>query len=174
VLRVVKSAASCQKPKRRGRHRIPGEFAVTWNQQGPQGWPGPGGARGVQGQQGIPGPPGTPGTARAYGAVNRFTAGFLAPNSKNIVGVTNPQPGVYCIQLAPSIDAATAELITTPDYEHSTVFGGAIATYVYPDTAAAGCGTPANSLAVITGYYGITGTSPQFNETNESFTFAVP
>lgn len=40
VLRVVKTATSCHKRVRHGKHRNPGEFAVTWNQKGPQGQPG--------------------------------------------------------------------------------------------------------------------------------------
>jgi hypothetical protein len=49
VLRVVKSARACHRAVLRGRHRDPGEFAVSWNQQGQ---PGPQGARGVQGASG--------------------------------------------------------------------------------------------------------------------------
>jgi hypothetical protein len=44
LMRVVKSANACQKPKsirRKGKRvRLPGEFAVAWNQQGRQGAPG--------------------------------------------------------------------------------------------------------------------------------------
>lgn len=39
-LRLVKSTRSCHKAVRRGKHRDPGEFAVAWNQRGPQGAPG--------------------------------------------------------------------------------------------------------------------------------------
>ena len=49
VLRVVKSARSCHRPVLRGRHRDPGEFAVSWNQQGQ---PGPQGRQGLQGSSG--------------------------------------------------------------------------------------------------------------------------
>jgi hypothetical protein len=37
VLRVVKSASKCHPPRGRGKRRDPGEFAVSWNQQGPRG-----------------------------------------------------------------------------------------------------------------------------------------
>src|SRR5581483_3829493 len=50
-----------------------------------------------------------------------------------------------------AIDASTAVLLTTPDYEHSNSFSGPIATYVYPDGGLAGCSV-SNSLAVITGF----------------------
>jgi hypothetical protein len=56
VLRVVKSAGSCQKPKtvrRNGRRiRLPGEFAVSWNQRGVTGATGGTGPMGPQGPQG--------------------------------------------------------------------------------------------------------------------------
>jgi hypothetical protein len=56
VLRVVTSASSCQKAKtvrRNGKKvRLPGEFAVAWNQKGAAGMTGAGGAQG---------PPGAPG-----------------------------------------------------------------------------------------------------------------
>jgi hypothetical protein len=69
VLRVVKSARSCQKARGRGRHRNPGEFAVSWNQRGPQG------VQGIQGAQGIPGQTGAPGANGATHVVVR-TAGL--------------------------------------------------------------------------------------------------
>jgi hypothetical protein len=40
LLRVVKSAKSCRKARRHGRHKDLGEFAVSWGQQGPRGVPG--------------------------------------------------------------------------------------------------------------------------------------
>jgi hypothetical protein len=52
LLRVVKSPGACHKPRGHGRHRHPGEFAVTWNQSGPQGLPGPPGIPGSRGPQG--------------------------------------------------------------------------------------------------------------------------
>ena len=173
VLRVVKSANSCSHRRviRRAGERIviPGELAIAWNDTGPQGPPG---LQGRPGTNGTNGTNGADGTARAYGRVNRFTAGFLDPNSKNVVGVINPTSGEYCVELAQSIDASKSFLLTTPDYEHSDSFNGSIATYVYPS----GCSpaTAPNSLLVITGYYGISGGLPAFKETNESFNFAVP
>jgi hypothetical protein len=64
LLRVVGKASSCHKAKRHGKHRDPGELAVSWNQQGPRGLQGAQGAQGAQGihgtdgGQGIQGPPG--------------------------------------------------------------------------------------------------------------------
>src|SRR5207302_5117398 len=51
ILRVVKSTSSCQKAKtlrRNGKRvRLRGEFAVSWNQQGPRGVTGPMGVTGA-------------------------------------------------------------------------------------------------------------------------------
>jgi hypothetical protein len=62
LLRVVKSASSCQKPTTVRRHgkrvRLPGELAVSWNQQGPRGLQGTLGIQGTQGQKGDTGAPG--------------------------------------------------------------------------------------------------------------------
>src|SRR2546421_11395661 len=61
VLRVVKSAGSCQKARGRGRQRTLGESAISWNRQGPaglQGLQGVQGVQGVQGQNGDTGPTG--------------------------------------------------------------------------------------------------------------------
>ena len=55
VLRVIKSASSCQKAKARGKHKTRGESAITWNQQGPPGLKGLQGGQGVQGQKGDTG-----------------------------------------------------------------------------------------------------------------------
>jgi hypothetical protein len=65
VLRVVKSANSCQKPKtvrRTGRKvRLPGEFAVAWNQKGQPGANGSNGTNGIQGVKGDKGDQGQQG-----------------------------------------------------------------------------------------------------------------
>lgn len=73
VLRVVKRASSCHKAVRRGRHRSPGEFAVSWNQQGPRGLQG---IQGVQGQKGVQGVQGLPGPTFGTAAVSE--GGFVS------------------------------------------------------------------------------------------------
>ena len=59
TLRVVKSASSCQRARTVRRHgrrvRVPGESAISWNQQGRPGLRGVEGQQGVQGQRGIQG-----------------------------------------------------------------------------------------------------------------------
>ena len=57
LLRVVKRASSCHKPKGHGKGRDPGEFAVSWNQQGPRGLQGPSGQAGLDGHAGTNGQP---------------------------------------------------------------------------------------------------------------------
>jgi hypothetical protein len=137
----------------------------------------PSGTPGASGAPGAAGAPGVPGTARAYGWVDRFTTGSLdTAHTKNVISVTNPGPGEYCIQLAKTIDASSAVLVATPDYFDSTVFAGAVVVDAYPDPAGAGCTGP-NTLAVVTGYVGINAGSPPtpaFNPSNESFYFAIP
>jgi hypothetical protein len=51
--------------------------------------------------------------ARAYGYV---PSGLNATRSKNVVAVSNPSAGTYCVKLASSIDPSTATLIASPEY----------------------------------------------------------
>jgi hypothetical protein len=65
LLRVVKGASSCRSAKGRGKHRDPGELAVSWNQSGRPGANGRDGANGVDGGTGPQGPQGPGATAFA-------------------------------------------------------------------------------------------------------------
>jgi hypothetical protein len=100
LMRMVTGANSCRKPRGRGRHRDPGEFAVSWNQQGQPGAPGAPGAPGPVGQLGAVG---APGSALAYAHVNGATATVDAANSKNVTegqvshGITGE--GSFCFHL---------------------------------------------------------------------------
>jgi hypothetical protein len=49
---------------------------------------------------------------RAYG---RVTKGGVITNSKGVVGNATGGTGIYCITLAPSIDASTAQVVATPN-----------------------------------------------------------
>ena len=74
---------------------------------GPKGDAGTGGPAGAQGAQGVKG---TPGTARAYGLVS--STGTLSRQS-NVVAVTHPDPGEYCVTLAAGIDPNTTGVNVT-------------------------------------------------------------
>jgi hypothetical protein len=66
------------------------------------------------GPKGDKGDTGAAGSARAYGLVSE--AGMVS-RSKNVIGATRPQTGTYCLTLDPSIDPATAVLLTSADYD---------------------------------------------------------
>lgn len=94
VLRVVKSASSCVRPQGRGRHRNPGETAISWSQQGPRGLQGLQGAQGIQGTQGQKGDPGTPGqnATKLFAYVDDFgpNSSATVQYSSGVTGVTDP------------------------------------------------------------------------------------
>ena len=59
--------------------------------------------------------------------------------SKNVTGITHPQPGIYCITLAAGIEANQTGLVATPNSTRTTrVFA--------IDTEAADCGVAAQRL----------------------------
>jgi hypothetical protein len=87
LLRVVSSANSCHKPIRRGRHKNPGEFAVTWNQKGQPG------AQGIPGLKGDKGDPGAAAT-KLFGAVT--SAGVLDYGT-GVTGAVRTGTGQYTV-----------------------------------------------------------------------------
>jgi hypothetical protein len=97
ALRVVKSANSCAKAHGRGRHRDPGETAISWSQQGPPGQPGLQGTPGQKGDPGTPGQPGDPGTpgqnaTKLFAYVDDFGASTAAAvqYGNGVTSVTDP------------------------------------------------------------------------------------
>jgi hypothetical protein len=106
ALRVVKGANSCAKAHGRGRHRDPGETAISWSQQGPPGQPGLQGTPGQQGDPGTPGQKGDPGTpgqkgdpgtpgqdaTKLFAYVDDFGASTAAgvQYANGVTGVTDP------------------------------------------------------------------------------------
>jgi Collagen triple helix repeat (20 copies) len=97
ALRVVKDANSCAKAHGHGRHRVPGETAISWSQQGPpgqQGLPGTPGQKGDPGTPGEKGEPGTPGqnATKLFAAVSDFGANLAATiqYGSGVTGVTDP------------------------------------------------------------------------------------
>jgi hypothetical protein len=114
ALRLVAKASSCRKTKtvRRGsrRVRIPGESAVTWNQQGRpglQGGPGAQGVQGLKGDQGLVGPTagfastvnGTPPTNPDSG--NWDTVNLTAPTSGRLFVTAQAHPQTQCQTAVP-------------------------------------------------------------------------
>jgi hypothetical protein len=113
---------------------------------GERGALGPQGPAGSTGSQGPKGDPGAAGTARAYGRIS--ASGSLTRN-KGIETVTNPETGVYCVRLEPSIDANTATAVVSVDYPDSTT--GANATVDTLGTSeTTGCVGIPNSIVVLT------------------------
>lgn len=150
ALRIVSGRARCHRP----------ETAIAWSRIGPPGpqgatgFPGPAGSTGPIGPTGAPGAAGangTDGTARAYGRVN---FGVLS-RSKNVVALTHPDLGVYCIALTPSIDPASTVLVVSRDfYGGGTSFGdNAAQGFVEWNSSNANC--PAGTFEAITGYQSV-------------------
>jgi hypothetical protein len=146
-----------------------GDKKLRWNQQGP---PGPRGATGLQGLQGAQGPQGLQGlqgatgsqgpagTARAYGLVS---ATGTVTQSMNIVSVTHSTgTAMYCIELAPSINASQTGAVVSPYYQHddtSTISPGTISHVEYGGP----CGS--NGEKVVT-FKATLGTTPAPTQTN--------
>src|SRR2546425_1548054 len=70
------------------------------------------GAQGAAGAPGSPGAAGAAGTARAYGLVSQ-TGALNATVRKNVVAVSNPSAGTFCITLAAGIDTSTTRANAT-------------------------------------------------------------
>ena len=132
----------------------------------------PAGPRGPQGDEGDPG------TARAYGSVNR--SGVLI-SGENVAGVTGGETsdGLYCVELDPSIPAASAFLIPETDYRFDSTN---VATYAFAKTKTETCGT--NGLVVVTGEVALdpvddddgggNSVGPRLLFSNQPFVFVVP
>lgn len=77
----------------------------------------PAGEKGADGTKGADGAKGADGSARAYASV---TPGdpptFTGNRVKNILSVTNPALGAYCLLLDPSIDASEVSPVVSIDY----------------------------------------------------------
>jgi Collagen triple helix repeat (20 copies) len=115
--------------------------------QGAKGDAGPTGATGVpgpQGPQGEQGPQGPPGHAAvsAYALVvppqvsMQSDAMFVPEFSKNIVNMTNPHAGIYCLKAAPPISPDNRPALVSPEMAYST---NATALLVYSFVARDAC-----------------------------------
>jgi hypothetical protein len=185
ALRVVKSVTSCRHRRvirHAGKRRvIPGELAIAWNQtgvQGVRGLQGPPGQKGDGGSAGTPGAPGAAGaagTARAYGLIS---SGPTVSRSKNIVGVTNPSTGIWCVQLAAGIDASSTGAVVGPDHATDSTLFGSDQPQAIAEWRSDGADCPAGQIDVVTGVRSVAGSAPvqHVNNTlfNEDFFIVVP
>ena len=128
-VRIVASASDCRNI----------ETAISWNQSGPAGSPGPAGPQGLsgpQGPQGIPGPQGPvgaqgpagpAGTARAAGSVHPGEAPefnpVLLPGSTGWGSVQRIGIGQYCLIPGPSFNNGSTVLILSLGSRSSTSNG---------------------------------------------------
>lgn len=62
----------------------------------------------------MKGDPGADGSARAYG----YISGTTVTRAKNVVSATNPQAGVICVTLDPSISLATVVPVASADFQY--------------------------------------------------------
>lgn len=122
--------------------------------QGPKGETGATGPAGEQGAKGDPGPPGEPGqnAVTAYGFVVPGEVSLnvepvlVGARSHNVVSVSSPAAGIYCLKPAASVNASVTSWIVTPEVSRSTAAGRLM--FAYPDASGAGC--PAGDVAVRT------------------------
>jgi hypothetical protein len=144
-------------------------------QAGPKGDPGAAGAKGDAGLNG------TAGTARAYGRVT----GTTFSRSKNVVSVTNPFPGDFCITLDASIDASRTGAIVTPDYSGDSTGTGGNGTQAWAEFRSGGGGPgacTASQIEILTGTRTATASGSPDSDVrlvtvsliNQAFFFAVP
>ncbi len=109
----------------RGFTGVPGSKGATGS-RGPTGSRGATGAKGATGLTGPAGPQGPAGTARAYGLVQptSTTQAIVIPAvTVNIVGISEPAIGVYCVTPAAPVNAAAETVSVSPEVSYSA--GGA-------------------------------------------------
>jgi hypothetical protein len=117
---------------------------------------------------------------RAYGLI----AGTNVERSKNIVSASNPSPGVFCLTLAPSIDAMTAVPVVTPDFMLDDTNTGANAAQSFAEFGGEPEGNCADDsvLDIITGVRTVTTSGSTDGDVravtntlaNEGFTVVIP
>jgi|tagenome__1003787_1003787.scaffolds.fasta_scaffold20818862_3 hypothetical protein len=143
--------------------------------KGDTGTAGPQGSKGDKGDAGERGPAGAPGTARAYG---RVASDLELSRAKNVTAVTNPTPGVYCIELA-GIDASETVLVATPDHSSSRTAFSINAPQAIVEWRSSAKDCPEGRLEVVTGFRAAQlntgGVGALFNiQENQGFSFIVP
>jgi len=117
--------------------------------KGEKGEAGAAGAAGATGATGATGAQGLAGSARAYASVS--AAGSLS-RAKNVLAANKVTPGVYCVQLDPSIDVATAVAVVGSEHLlNSTSAASDQSTHIEPSMTGPGC-PGVNSMVVYTFY----------------------
>jgi hypothetical protein len=135
---------------------------------GPAGSAGATGATGATGAAGAPGAPGPAGTARAYGLVD--ATGTSVTRSKNVVSVSTPTAGEYCITLDSGVSFASTGVVAIPDWSTDGTSGTSI-THVEWRTSGNGCA--AGQVDILT--FEVTAATNLVNtQTAEPFFFIVP
>ncbi len=102
----------------RGFTGVPGPRGAT----GPKGATGARGATGAKGATGLTGPQGPAGTARAFGLVQPTspTQAIVIPSvTVNIVGISEPSAGVFCVTPAAPVNAAAETVTVSPEVSYS-------------------------------------------------------
>jgi Collagen triple helix repeat (20 copies) len=102
----------------RGFTGVPGPKGAT----GAKGSRGATGGKGATGATGPAGPQGPAGSARAYGLVQPTspTQAIVIPAvTVNIVGISEPVPGVYCVTPAAPVNAAAETVSVSPEVSDS-------------------------------------------------------
>jgi hypothetical protein len=134
---------------------------------GPQGAVGPQGAQGAAGPRGAAGPSGPAGSARAYGLVS--ADGVLdAAKSRNVVSVSHPGYGTYCITLPADIDAAATDVVASIDYSGTPTRNMSV-----ERRSSAACGG-GNTVVVQTTYPSLVGAPGIGTPADGGFFFIVP
>lgn len=131
--------------------------------RGPRGYTGKTGAAGSTGPAGPVGPQGPQGTARGYAVVTPGSPPGLL-NAHNILTVSEPQPGIYCVAPGATIDAATETVAVSPEIGYSA---GNAPSVVAVNAKHPDC--PSSAFEVET--FSPTGTTPS---SGFAFTIVVP
>jgi hypothetical protein len=108
----------------RGFTGVPGPKGATGSKgaTGKTGSRGATGATGSAGAPGTPGAPGAPGTARAFAVIKPLSAtqAEVVPGlSSNIVSVSEPAPGVYCLTPGPNINSGADTAAVSAEVAYS-------------------------------------------------------
>lgn len=150
----------------------PAVGSAAWQLLAAGGTVGPQGAPGAPGSPGAPGAPGTNGTNGTNGSAVAYAHvdGTTVTHSKNVVSVTNPVPGVFCVTLAAGVSAANSGVTATIDYDNSGWTSGA-PIVMFRGSGTADC--PAGQLDFSTWLYSVTSGSGSMSLRASAFFFAV-